>query len=93
MAPWAEQRQEVAFWGGGVVCGLWLVLRWAGSLSRPRRRGIPGEGTQHTEQRTEMQPGEAGTRAPGAGRTVGTTAPPRGARGGWEGKASGRTPG
>ena len=68
MAPWAEQRQEVAFWGGGVVCGLRLVLRWAGSLSRPRRRGIPGEGAQHTGQRTEMQPGEAGTRAPGAGR-------------------------
>ena len=70
MAPRTGQRQQVVFWGGGLG-GAWLVLRWARSLSRPRRRGLIGERTQHGERRLEMQPGEEGARAPGATRERG----------------------
>ena len=46
--------------------GPWLVLRWARCLSRPKGRASQREGRAHTEQRREMQPGEAEARAPGA---------------------------
>lgn len=65
MAPRTGQRQEVAFRGGGLGGRGWC------SDGQGLSPGLIGEGTQHRERRPEMQPGEAGARAPGARRERG----------------------
>lgn len=92
MAPWAEQRQEVAFWGGGVVwsygwCsdGQGLSGR-GGGHHRGGGRNIQSRGRRCSLGRRE--PELRGWEDRGHhGAALGVQ------EGGWEGKVSGRTPG
>ena len=87
-APWTGQRQEAVFWVG--VLWLWLVLRWARSLQAEAEGHHTGRNATY-----KAEDGDAAWR----GRSQssrgwedrGTTVSPWGARGGWEGKVSGRS--
>ena len=69
--------------GGGVVCGLWLVLRWARSLQAEAEGHHTGRNATY-----RAEDGDAAWRGKSQSsrgwEDRGTTVSPWGARGGWE---------
>lgn len=83
-STWPHGRNKGRRWpsGVGVLCVGYGWCSDGQGLSPGRgRRGITGRNAIYRAGDGDAAPQGAGTRAPGAGRTVGTTAPPWGAEG------------